>query len=330
MSTNVAEDWKIGGNAADGDRWRKRTMNTTRELQDAIINIKKEKDICILAHAYQSQDILEVADYVGDSFGLSQKAAQAPQQTVLMCGVRFMAETVKVLSPEKRVILSESDADCPMARQFDVEEIKKLKEQHPGYAVVAYINTTTDLKTVCDVCVTSASAVKIVRALKEKDILFIPDCNLGAWVAEQVPEKNLKLVKGGCPVHAGITDREVQAAKDKHPDAQLLVHPECIVGVTQQADFVGSTTAIMDYAKKSDCREFIIGTENSIVQHLQFACPDKHFYALSKNLICKDMKLTTLADVYQCVTGCGGEEITLTEEVRLAAKRSIDAMLRLG
>ena len=164
-------------------------MSTTRELQDAIIKIKREKDICILAHAYQSQDILEVADYVGDSFGLSQKAAKAPQQTVLMCGVRFMAETVKVLAPEKKVLLSNPDADCPMARQFDVEEIKKLKEQYPGYGVVAYINTTTDLKTVCDVCVTSASAVKIVRDMEQKNILFIPDCNLGAWVAKQVPEK---------------------------------------------------------------------------------------------------------------------------------------------
>lgn len=305
-------------------------MSTTRELQDAIIKIKREKDICILAHAYQSQDILEVADYVGDSFGLSQKAAKAPQQTVLMCGVRFMAETVKVLAPEKKVLLSHPDADCPMARQFDVEEIKKLKEQYPGYGVVAYINTTTDLKTVCDVCVTSASAVKIVRDMEQKNILFIPDCNLGAWVAKQVPEKNIQMIKGGCPVHASINGQEAKEAKEKHPGAQFLVHPECVADVTNQADFVGSTTAIIDYAKKSDCKEFIIGTENSIVQHLQFECPDKKFYALSKNLICTDMKLTTLADVYQCMLGNAGEEIMLTEEVRLAAKKSIDEMLRLG
>ncbi|MBO5247220.1 MAG: quinolinate synthase NadA [Eubacterium sp.] len=305
-------------------------MSTTRELQDAIIKIKREKDICILAHAYQSQDILEVADYVGDSFGLSQKAAKAPQQTVLMCGVRFMAETVKVLAPEKKVLLSHPDADCPMARQFDVEEIKKLKEQYPGYGVVAYINTTTDLKTICDVCVTSASAVKIVRDMEQKNILFIPDCNLVAWVAKQVPEKNIQMIKGGCPVHASINGQEAKEAKEKHPGAQFLVHPECVADVTNQADFVGSTTAIIDYAKKSDCKEFIIGTENSIVQHLQFECPDKKFYALSKNLICTDMKLTTLADVYQCMLGNAGEEIMLTEEVRLAAKKSIDEMLRLG
>jgi len=305
-------------------------MSTTRQLQDAIMKMKQEKDICILAHAYQNHDILEIADYIGDSYGLSEKAAEAPQQTILMCGVRFMAETVKILSPEKKVILSHSDADCPMARQFDAETIKKLKEQYPGYAVVAYINTTTELKSVCDVCVTSASAVKIVRNMKEKDILFIPDCNLGTWVAGQVPEKNLKLVQGGCPIHAGITKEEALAAKEKHPHAQFLVHPECVNGVSEIADYIGSTTGIMDYVKKSTHNEFIIGTENSIVSHLQFECPDKKFYPLSKKLICHDMKLTTLADVYHCVKGDAGEEIVLSEEMRLAAKKSLDAMLQLG
>ena len=305
-------------------------MSKTRQLQDAIMKMKQEKDICILAHAYQNHDILEIADYIGDSYGLSEKAAEAPQQTILMCGVRFMAETVKILSPEKKVILSHSDADCPMARQFDAETIKKLKEQYPGYAVVAYINTTTELKSVCDVCVTSASAVKIVRNMKEKDILFIPDCNLGTWVAGQVPEKNLKLVQGGCPIHAGITKEEALAAKEKHPHAQFLVHPECVNGVSEIADYIGSTTGIMDYVKKSTHNEFIIGTENSIVSHLQFECPDKKFYPLSKKLICHDMKLTTLADVYHCVKGDAGEEIVLSEEMRLAAKKSLDAMLQLG
>ncbi len=306
------------------------TMSTTRQLQDEIIRLKKEKDICILAHAYQSHDILEVADYIGDSYGLSEKAAVAPQKTVLMCGVRFMAETVKILAPEKKVLLSHSEADCPMARQFDAEKIKKLKEQYPGYAVVAYINTTTEIKTVCDVCVTSASAVKIVQNMKEKDILFIPDCNLGAWVAKQVPNKNLQLVSGGCPIHAGITKEEALAVKEKHPKAEFLVHPECIGGVSEMADYIGSTTGIMDYVKKSTHDEFIIGTENSIVQHLQFECPEKKFYPLSRKLVCHDMKLTTLADVYHCVKGDAGEEIILAEEVRLAAKKSLDAMLRLG
>ena len=305
-------------------------MLTTRELQDEIIHLKKEKDICILAHAYQSHDIWEVADYVGDSYGLSVQAAKAAQSTVLMCGVRFMAETVKILSPQKRVLLSNSNAGCPMAEQMDVELISGVKKMYPDYTVVAYINTTSELKTICDVCVTSSSAVQIVKNIENKNILFIPDCNLGKWVADQVPEKNIKLLHGGCPTHVRMSKRDVEKARKAHPDALLLVHPECLPEVSELADYRGSTTGIMDYAKKSDAKEFIIGTENSIVQHLQFACPDKQFYALSRDCVCHNMKLTTLGDVYQCVKGTGGEEIKLDEEVRIKAKRCIDTMLELG
>ena len=305
-------------------------MLTTRELQDEIIRLKKEKDVCILAHAYQSHDIWEVADYVGDSYGLSVQAAKAAQSTVLMCGVRFMAETVKILSPQKRVLLSNSNAGCPMAEQMDVELISGVKKMYPDYTVVAYINTTSELKTICDVCVTSSSAVQIVKNIENKNILFIPDCNLGKWVAEQVPEKNIKLLQGGCPTHVRMSKRDVEKARKAHPDALLLVHPECLPEVSGLADYRGSTTGIMDYAKKSDAKEFIIGTENSIVQHLQFACPDKQFYPLSRDCVCHNMKLTTLGDVYQCVKGTGGEEIKLDEEVRIKAKRCIDTMLELG
>ena len=305
-------------------------MLTTRELQDEIIRLKKEKDICILAHAYQSHDIWEVADYVGDSYGLSVQAAKAAQSTVLMCGVRFMAETVKILSPQKRVLLSNSNAGCPMAEQMDVELISGVKKMYPDYTVVAYINTTSELKTICDVCVTSSSAVQIVKNIENKNILFIPDCNLGKWVADQVPEKNIKLLQGGCPTHVRMSKRGVEKARKAHPDALLLVHPECLPEVSELADYRGSTTGIMDYAKKSDAKEFIIGTENSIVQHLQFACPDKQFYPLSRDCVCHNMKLTTLGDVYQCVKGTGGEEIKLDEEVRIKAKRCIDTMLELG
>ena len=305
-------------------------MLTTRELQDEIIRLKKEKDICILAHAYQSHDIWEVADYVGDSYGLSVQAAKAAQSTVLMCGVRFMAETVKILSPQKRVLLSNSNAGCPMAEQMDVELISGVKKMYPDYTVVAYINTTSELKTICDVCVTSSSAVQIVKNIENKNILFIPDCNLGKWVADQVPEKNIKLLQGGCPTHVRMSKRDVEKARKAHPDALLLVHPECLPEVSGLADYRGSTTGIMDYAKKSDAKEFIIGTENSIVQHLQFACPDKQFYPLSRDCVCHNMKLTTLGDVYECVKGTGGEEIKLDEEVRIKAKRCIDTMLELG
>ena len=301
-----------------------------KEMQDEIMRIKKEKDICILAHAYQSHDIWEVADYVGDSFGLAQRAAEAPQKTMIMCGVRFMAETVKLLSPEKTVYLPEPDAGCPMADQIDYDLLAALREKNPDYTVVAYVNTTTEVKTLSDVCVTSSSAVKIVKNMPEKDILFIPDCNLGSWVKKQVPEKNIKLVSGGCPAHVRVTVKDVEKAKAAHPNALLLVHPECLKEVTELADYAGSTTGIMDYAAKSDAKEFIIGTENSIVSHLQLAHPEKRFYALSKDCVCHNMKMTTLGDVYNCVVNGEGESITLTEETMQKARKSIDAMLRLG
>lgn len=305
-------------------------MYTTRELQDEILRLKKENDVCILAHAYQSHEIWEVADYVGDSYGLSRQAARAEQKTVLMCGVRFMAETVKILAPEKKVILSNADAGCPMAEQMSAETILRAKEELADYTVVAYINTTSELKTVCDVCVTSSSAVAIVRNIENPNILFIPDCNLGRWVADQLPEKNIRLLKGGCPTHMRMSAGDVEAARAAHPDALLLVHPECLPEVAACADYRGSTTGIMDFAKESDAGEFIIGTENSIVQHLQLACPDKRFYPLSKKCICSDMRLTTLSGVYDCVCGRGGEEIVLGDEVSRKAKRCIDEMLRLG
>lgn len=304
-------------------------MNT-RELQDRIIELKKEKDICILAHAYQSHDIWEVADYVGDSYGLSVEAAKAPQQTVIMAGVRFMADTVKILSPEKKVILANEMAGCVMADQMNRDMVLEMQKENPGYATVAYINTTSELKTAVDVVVTSSSAVKILKNMPEKDILFIPDCNLGGWVEKQLPEKNFKFFMGGCPTHMSITTEDVRVAKENHPEAKILVHPECRMEITELADYVGSTTGIMKYAEESDAKEFIIGTESSIVQHLQFKCPDKKFYLLSDRCVCNNMKITTLYDIYNAVLGEGGEEIILSDEFIRDAKRPIDRMIELG
>ncbi len=303
---------------------------TVTELQQKILQLKKQKDVCILAHSYQAHEICEIADFTGDSYGLSVKASQTNNKTVLMCGVRFMAETVKILSPEKKVILSHPEAGCPMAEQMDKDLIEQTKTMYPGYTVVAYINTTAELKTICDVCVTSSSAVKIVKNIPNKDILFIPDINLGTYVASQVPDKNIKLLSGGCPTHARVTERETLAAKQRHPNALLLVHPECVPNVVKHADFVGSTKAIMDYAAQSDAKEFIIGTENSIAEHLQYMYPEKHFYTLCKDLVCHNMKLTTLMDVYNCLNGDGGEEINLEPDVIAKARHCIDEMLRLG
>ena len=301
-----------------------------KDIQEEILKLKKEKDICILAHCYQSPDILEVADFVGDSFALSVSASKVTNKTVIMCGVRFMAETVKILSPDKKVILANGDAGCPMAEMMDKELIEQVKEQYPDYTVVAYINTTSELKTVCDVCVTSSSALKICKSLDTDKILFIPDKNLGSYIAKQLPEKEFKLLSGGCPTHARMGISDVKKAKVAHPEALFLVHPECVPEVVAEADYVGSTTGIMNYAKKSDAKEFIIGTESSIVSHLQLACPDKMFYPLSKDLVCHNMKLTTIVDVLNSVKGIGGEEIELDEDVRLGAKRCIDKMIELG
>ena len=301
-----------------------------RELQDAILSLKKEKDVCILAHSYQASEIAEIADFTGDSYQLSVKAKDTPQKNILMCGVRFMAETVKILSPEKHVYLSNPIAGCPMAEQMDVDLIEAVKAKYPDHTVVAYINTTADLKCICDVCVTSSSAVKIVKQLPNSKILFIPDCNLGAYVKKQVPEKDIKLLQGGCPVHAAVSVKDLEKAKARHPEALVLVHPECREEVVEKADYVGSTTGIMDFAKKSPNKEFIIGTENSIVEHLQFECPDKKFYPLSVMLTCMNMKITTLMDIYNCLKGTGGEVIELPENVMEGAGRCINRMVELG
>ena len=259
---------------------------TIAEIQQEILRMKKEQDICILAHAYQGQEILEVADYTGDSYGLSVQASKRDCSGVIMCGVRFMAETCKIL--------------------------------------------TSELKTECDVCVTSSSAVEICKKLEQDKILFIPDPNLGHYVAEKLPEKTFAFYKGGCPRHIVVSAKDVEKARAAHPDALFLVHPECRQEVVEQADYVGSTTGIMEFAKKSEHKEFIIGTENSIVEHLQFECPDKKFYPVAVQLTCMNMKVTTLMDIYNCLKGQGGEEILLPENIMEGAGRCIHRMVELG
>ena len=301
-----------------------------RDVQDEILRLKQEKDVCILAHSYQAREIIEVADYTGDSFQLSLAGQKAEQNTVLMCGVHFMAETVKLLSPQKKVLLVHPEAGCPMAEQVEPEFVQHFRKQNPEYAVVCYINTTAALKTVCDVCVTSSTAVKIVQNLENENILFLPDCNLGDYVQKQVKGKNIKMFQGGCPIHAAVRADDLLAAKERHPGALVLVHPECVPAVVELADFVGSTSAIMEYGKKSDAKEFIIGTESSIAEHLSYMCPDKRFYTLTKKMLCPNMKLTTLMDVYNVLKGIGGLEIEMDAETMKKAKKCIDEMIRLG
>lgn len=301
-----------------------------RDIQEEILRLKKEQGVTILAHSYVAEEVQEIADYTGDSFKLSQLAQSDKNDTLILCGVHFMAETCKLLSPQKKVILSAPGAGCPMAEQLSPDELAQLKEMYPDYTVVAYINTTAALKELCDVCVTSSSAVEICSKLENDNILFIPDCNLGAFVKEKLPNKNIKLIQGGCPVHAAVSEKMVLDAKAAHPDALVLVHPECQPNVCAHADYIGSTSGIVNFAKQSDAKEFIIGTEISIAEHLQYICPDKSFYPLSKHLICPNMKMTTLVDVYNCLTGKGGLVIEMSEERIKRASVCIDKMLELG
>ena len=297
------------------------------EVQAEILRLKQENDIYILAHSYQAREIIEIADSSGDSYHLSVAASKTDHKTVILCGVRFMAETVKILSPEKTVYLANPTAGCPMADQMDKEMLSKAKTQYPDYAVVAYINTTAELKTIVDVCVTSSSGVKIVDNIPNNNILFVPDINLGTYIANQLPHKNFKMLEGGCPIHAAINVEDVKKAKAAHPGALVLVHPECVPDVAALADYVGSTSGIMDYAMDSEHKEFIIGTEMSIVENLQYLCPDKRFYSLSHKFLCPDMKATTLIDVLNCIKGIGGEEIVLDEKTIKEARACIDKMI---
>lgn len=306
-----------------------------REMQEAILKLKKETGTAILAHSYQAREITEIADYTGDSYKLSVDAKGIDNENILFCGVHFMAETAKILSPQKRVYLANPHAGCPMAEQMDKEMIAAIKAADPDRTVVAYINTTASLKTVCDVCVTSSSALKIVKAIENDKILFIPDCNLGDFVKKNCPDKDVKLLNGGCPTHAAVSANDVLAAKAEHPDALFLVHPECRPQVVELADYAGSTAGIIDFAMKSDAKEFIIGTETSIAEHLQYDCPDKKFYPLTKNLVCNNMKLTTLPDVYRSLLGIANgdgsaAEIIMDDEMIAASRKCIDEMIRLG
>lgn len=304
-----------------------------RNIQDEICRLKQEHNVTILAHSYQTHDILEVADVVGDSFQLSRKAQSVANPNLMLCGVHFMAETAKILSPEKHVYLANPEATCPMAIQFTPEQIEAERAKHPGCKVVAYINTTAALKAVSDVCVTSSTADQIVRNLDAQEILFIPDCNLGSYVQRLVPEKTLHLLQGGCPIHGCVSAEELEAARQAHPGAKVLVHPECTPEVTKLADYVGATSGIMDYARNMPDRECIIGTEMGIVEHLQYEMPEKRFYPMSKKLLCADMKLTTLMDVLQTLQGIGNgtaQELCMDAALMDKARGSIDEMLRLG
>ena len=302
----------------------------TQQLKQAIMEEKKRKGVLILAHTYQDPDILEIADIVGDSYALSKAAQNVPQNKVLMCGVRFMAETVKILSPEKEVLLAHADAGCPMAEQLDPAEVRRYRETHPDHAVCAYVNTTAQLKALADVCVTSSTAVESVSRIPQEDILFIPDKNLGAYVQAMLPQKRIHLMDGCCPVHNAITPQMIEQARRAHPGAKVAIHPECPYEAVRLADVAGSTKEILDFIHGSG-DAVIIATERGVYDALVRQYPNRALYQLEPELLtCHDMKKTTLQGVYDALTGKGGQTIELDGQLLSAARGSIENMLRYG
>lgn len=298
-------------------------------IQEEIRALKAEKDAVILAHYYVAPEVQELADYVGDSFYLSKVAAGLDCKVLVFCGVSFMGESACLLSPEKEVLMPDMAADCPMAHMVTEDEVLKYRGYYDDLAVVCYINSTAEIKSWSDVCVTSANAVEIVRRLPQKNILFIPDKNLGRYVAAQVPEKNVMLVQGYCPVHEKMQLAELQALKEAHPEAAVCVHPECNEAVTAMADYVGSTSGIIKFASASQGQEFIIGTEVGVLYKLQAENPDKKFYFAETVPVCRDMKLVTLEKVL-AVLKEGGNRVTVPAELAARAKKPLEQMLALA
>lgn len=272
------------------------------EIDKEILALKCEKDAVILAHYYVEDEVQALADYVGDSYYLSKVANTCPQKTIVFCGVRFMGESAKIMNPEKTVLVPDAVADCPMAHMAEPARIQKVRKQYPEAAVVCYINSTAEVKAVSDVCVTSSNAVKIVAALPNKQIYFVPDENLGRFVAKQLPEKEFIFHPGYCPIHAALCKEDVEQAKAKHPNAPVLAHPECREEVLQRADYVGSTSGIIEFATKSGNSEFIICTEQGVLYELKQKNPSKRFFAAKENQICADMKRITPEKIKQCLT----------------------------
>ena len=300
-------------------------MSITEDIE----KLKKEKNAVILAHYYVDEEVQNIADYVGDSFYLSKIATKTDADIIVFCGVAFMGESAKILNPSKRVFMPDALADCPMAHMASKEEITKIRQQYDGVAVVCYINSTAELKTFSDVCVTSANAVKIVKKLPNKNIYFIPDRHLGSYVAKQVPEKNIILNDGCCPRHVEITADMVKKAKEKHPDAKFAAHPECSEDVLCYADYIGSTSGIIEYVKKSPSKEFIIGTVDGVFAEIKKVASDKKLYTVKENQICEDMKRVTLEKVLKVLRD-ETNEVLIDEELARKSMVPLTRMLELA
>lgn len=294
-----------------------------------IKKLKREKNAVILAHNYQIPEIQDIADIVGDSLKLSEEAAKTDADIIVFCGVHFMAESAKILSPQKKVLLPAIDAGCPMADMITGEKLRAYKEENPGTTVVCYVNSSAEVKAECDVCCTSSNAMKIVESLDSDKILFAPDKNLGSYINSKLKDKQMDLWKGFCITHERVREEEIKMIKEKKAGVQVVVHPECNPLVVQHADFVGSTSQILEYVRNSDDKEFIIGTEMGILHTLRKENLYKKFTLLSPALICYNMKKTSLEDVLH-VLKTEENEIVVEEEIRQKAFHSLNRMLELS
>ncbi len=297
--------------------------------ENKIRELKEKKNAIILAHYYAPSEIQEVADYVGDSFYLAKIAKNSDADVIVFCGVGFMGESAKILNPNKKVLMPDVSADCPMAHMVKAGKIEEMRTKYDDLAVVCYINSTAELKCQSDVCVTSSNAVKIVKALPNKNIFFIPDKNLGRYVAEQVPEKNIILNDGYCPIHVQISVEELLEEKKLHPNALVLSHPECEQKILELSDYIGSTAEIIDFANQSDCTEFIICTEDGVKFKLETDNPNKKFYFTKTSPCCVDMKLNTLDKLLKALE-TEENAIEINEQTRERAKLPLDRMLELA
>ncbi len=316
-------------NLEDGSIVNSDKKERNSELIKEILKLKKERNAVILAHYYQPGIIQELADYVGDSYYLSEKARDCKADVIMFCGVRFMAESAKILSPEKRVLMPCPNAGCNMADMASGKAVLEMKEKYPDAFVVCYINSTYNVKAHCDVAVTSSSALKILKNIPNKQILFLPDKNLGGYISEFFPDKEFILWDGFCRCHNKVSREDILKAKEVHADAKILVHPECTKEIRDMADYIGSTSGIIDYATTDSGKEYIVATEEGILYQLKNKNPDKTFVIPGDRICCQDMKKTTLENLYESLLNMENEVI-LDEEIRLKALRSLENMHKLG
>lgn len=299
--------------------------NLAKEIEE----LKRERNAVLLAHYYVDDAVQEIADYVGDSYYLAKVALKESKDVICFAGVSFMGESAKILNPDRTVIMPDQLADCPMAHMVDLDKIQKVRDEYDDLAVVCYINSTAEIKSYSDVCVTSSNAMKIVKSLPQKNIFFILDENLGRYIGSKLPEKNFIYNDGFCHVHTSITADNVKKAKEAHPDAEILVHPECTMDVVELADYVGSTSGIIDYATASDADKFIICTEMGVLYELKQKNPNKTFYSVGHRQFCPNMKRITLENVRDTLRDMKNQ-VELDETLRLDAKKALDEMLRIA